>query len=186
MRLTLGWLLLFLGLSAPRVASAQEVVMYGASWCGPCRAVRQYLDGIRAPYRYQDVDQPEAFVAFSKEGGGGIPLLKIGGDTIRGADLGAIGEALSKIGVIKGGAAPAPTGESYGGHRPDWWQQQFRDLRAQLAQLDQQLGGNKGSLFVDDQERGERLKQRRATMAASLDQLENDASKVSLPRKYRE
>ncbi|MDP9342848.1 MAG: NrdH-redoxin [Actinomycetota bacterium] len=38
-----------------------EIVVYGAPWCGDCRRAQRVLDRHGAPYRYIDVDDdPEA------------------------------------------------------------------------------------------------------------------------------
>jgi mycoredoxin len=39
----------------------EEIVVYGAPWCGDCRRAQRVLDRHGAAYRYIDVDQdPEA------------------------------------------------------------------------------------------------------------------------------
>ena len=35
---------------------ADEIVMYGADWCGDCRRAQRLLDGRGARYRYIDVE----------------------------------------------------------------------------------------------------------------------------------
>ena len=35
---------------------ADEIVMYGADWCGDCHRARRLLDGRGTPYRYIDVE----------------------------------------------------------------------------------------------------------------------------------
>ncbi len=36
-----------------------DTTLYGAQWCGPCQAVRQWLTQNQVPFRYVDVDDPQ-------------------------------------------------------------------------------------------------------------------------------
>lgn len=157
-----------------------EVKMYGASWCGPCRAVRAYFEQNKIPHTYLDVDVRANHDAFVAEGGSAVPLVFVGRDKVVGANFEQLGKLLSL------GPAPAPAGESYGGFSASWWQTQFVELRGRLTTLDAKIAElGKSATFDDEKERLEGLKRSRKLVDAALNQLENDASRVSLPRKYR-
>ncbi len=77
--------------------------------------------------------------------------------------------------------------ELFGGQRAEWWQAQFRELRARISELGEAAkSAERAAQFDDEKEAVARMKQDKKILEASLDQLENDASNVSLPRKYRE
>src|SRR5688500_9218171 len=169
--------------------AAPEVKMFGASWCGPSRVVKQFLDQNRIPYTYLDVDDDKNREAFRRESSqGGIPLIVIGSEKITGATLPAIATALERGGAAKSMQAPPKSGGgTYGGHSPAWWQSQFRDLRSRIEDLDrrtkafERVAGDNVEKEVLD-----RMKDDCKILQASLDQLEVDASNVSLPRNFRE
>jgi glutaredoxin len=176
--------------SAPTSAhAAPDVVMFGATWCGPCRAVKQHLEANRVPFTYRDIDDERHRAAFIQEGAGGIPLVLVGREKIRGANLERLRSTLERAGIVKPAApsAAAAKGETYGGHPAAWWQAQFRELRAQVAEAGEKARALE-KVAGDDVEKGvvAKLKEERGILEASLDQLENDASNVALPRKYRE
>lgn len=183
-------LALFATMSFTDARGAEPVVrMFGASWCGPCGAVRQFLDAAQVPYVYLDVDDAKNREAFLREGGeGGIPYLVIGSDKIRGANLPKIAEALTRSGGMRANPQLVAQGaELFGGQRAEWWQAQFRELRARIGELGEAAkSAERAAQFDDEKEAVARMKQDKKILEASLDQLENDASNVSLPRKYRE
>jgi glutaredoxin len=169
--------------------AAPEVIMFGASWCGPCRAVKQHFEANRIPFTYRDIDDPKHREAFMQEGPGGIPLVKVGGEKVRGADLVRIRAMLVRAGVAKA-EPPPPPGTNvtlYGGHSPEWWQSQFKELRALIAETGQRARDMEKSAQDDVEKAGvQKMKDEQKILDATLDQLESDASNVSLPRKYRE
>ena len=67
-----------------------------------------------------------------------------------------------------------------------WWQGQFRQIRRHLAGLDARIR-RFTTVTADHVELAEleKLKGQREVVVASIAQLDNDASKVALPRKYR-
>jgi mycoredoxin len=182
--------LLFALFPAALFAAETEVVMYGASWCGPCGAVKGFLTQNAVPFEYVDIDTDQGRERYEAARGGyrGIPLTVIRGQSIRGANLEAIAAALQQSNVVKGSvAAPKSGGETYGGHPPMWWQAQFRQLRATLARIDQEIAvRDKSRIDSTQKDLIVRLKDDREIVSQSIDQLEVDASNVSLPRKYRE
>ncbi|MCK6552628.1 glutaredoxin family protein [Myxococcota bacterium] len=176
-------------LSASASAAEPTVRMFGASWCGPCAAVKQFLEAVQVPFVYLDVDDAKNREAFLREGGeGGIPYLVIGTEKIRGANLPKITDALTRSGALR--ARPDLTSRGvdlYGGQPAEWWQAQFRELRARIAALDDAVkSAERSAQFDDEKATVQRMKQDKKILEASVDQLENDASNVSLPRKYRE
>jgi glutaredoxin 3 len=72
------------------------VVIYSASWCAFCHMAKQYLDGLKVPYKEIDVehDREAARELVDKTGQAGIPVLEIGGETIIGFDRPKIDLAL--------------------------------------------------------------------------------------------
>lgn len=75
---------------------AQSITMYSTSWCVHCKRARNYFaeKGIR--YNEVDVEASDANRKEFKElGGGGVPLILVGGKSMRGFSEQAI-EALLK------------------------------------------------------------------------------------------
>lgn len=172
----------------PATAEAKgDVTMYGASWCGPCRAVKGALDQNRIPYRYVDIDSEAGRADYKRARGSsrGIPLLVIGSTKIVGANFAAIGQALQKNGLTQGAPAQPQKGE-YGGKTAGWWQSQFRSMRGYEAQLKQQID-QLAAVAADDVDKGRlaAMRDKHEVVKASIQQLENDASRASVPRKYR-
>lgn len=186
--LNAGVLLLVL-LGAPRVHAGNRVVVYGAGWCGPCRAVKSHLKELGVPFDYLDIDEEGNREAFESVTGdrGGIPLTLIDNEKVRGARLNELRLVLERRGVKTNGKAARPTGgEVYGDHAAAWWQQQFVDLRRRVSDLKQRIERvDREAVFNDEKAVRPRLEQDLKILQASLDDLEADASRVSLPRKYR-
>jgi glutaredoxin len=184
--------LALLAVLLPLPAFAQEagVTMYGASWCGPCGAVKAFLQQNRVPFEYVDIDQDLGRQRYEAARGSfkGIPLTVVAGQAIRGANLTSLAGALQRAKLLGDDAAQKPSaGESYGGHSAAWWQVQFRQLRGQLARMDQEIArGEKVAFDHHEKELLDKLREDREIVAQSIDQLESDASNVSLPRKFRE
>ena len=117
----------------PATAATPKVVVFGADWCGPCHAVRNFLTKNGVAFEFLTIDEPENREKFTAVTGdkAGIPLTLIDGEKVRGD--------IDKVGV-------------------------------------------------DDLERSvvlERMKLDVRIVTESLDQLEIDASRAELPRKYR-
>jgi glutaredoxin len=72
------------GAAKPAAAAKDRPVLFAASWCGYCRQARAYL--ARAGIRHEDIDidTPQGKAAFAAAGGGGVPLLVMRGETLRG------------------------------------------------------------------------------------------------------
>jgi len=54
------------------------VIVYGTNWCGDCRRTRRYLDYLKIPYQWIDIDQDkngEQFVLKTNRGMRSVPTL---------------------------------------------------------------------------------------------------------------
>lgn len=78
-------------LQALRMARAKAAVptsgavLYAASWCSYCRQAKRYLASKGVSYEEVDIDTPSGKSAFAVVGGGGgVPLLVLKGQQIRG------------------------------------------------------------------------------------------------------
>jgi len=71
--------------SRARRRSTVPVVVYGRRWCAISQMVRRYLDRVRVPYEYVDLDaHPEAEARLRWLTGGRVhsPAVSIGGDLL--------------------------------------------------------------------------------------------------------
>jgi glutaredoxin len=68
-------------------ARGKEVVVYSTSWCPACKVAKSYFASRGIPFREVDVERsPEGAAEFQRYGGNGVPLIVIGGRTVRGFD----------------------------------------------------------------------------------------------------
>jgi glutaredoxin len=173
--------------SSIALAADPEVKMFGATWCGPCRAVKQFLEQSHVEFAYYDIDDPKNREAFRQTGSRGIPVLFVGREKILGANFERIQQTLERSGKIRPTALQRAQPGTYGGHRPEWWQAQFRELRKQVADLDAEITAlAKSATDSYEKEVVARRREDKKIAEETLDQLESDASNVSLPRNYRE
>lgn len=72
------------------------ITVYSATWCGFCRAAKDYFDKIGVAYTDKDVETDSAFAdeSVAKSGQRGIPVIDIDGDIIVGFDRPKIDAAL--------------------------------------------------------------------------------------------
>lgn len=73
-----------------------EIILYGTSWCGYCAAAREFfkINGIH--YTDLDVEKTsEGYEGHKKLGGGGVPLIVIGGETIHGYNESGLRQTLA-------------------------------------------------------------------------------------------
>lgn len=78
-------------------AGSKKVDIYVTSWCGYCRKLEGFLKSKSIPYTRHDIEKSSsARQAHLKLGGGGIPVVKIGSDVIRGYSPDAILRSLKK------------------------------------------------------------------------------------------
>lgn len=76
-------------------ASQPEVQLYATSWCGYCKATREFFaaNGIR--YTEHDIEQSSAaYNEHKKLGGHGVPLIVVGDQIINGYDERALRQIL--------------------------------------------------------------------------------------------
>ena len=178
-------------IALPASAGPPKVVVFGADWCGPCHAVRDFLTRNGVAFDFLNVDDPanrEKFAAVTGDRAG-IPLTLVDDEKVRGTNYADLRMILDRKGVKLANtpALPATRGEMYGEHPAPWWETQFRALRRRLADA-QKRAQDVDKVAVDDYERGvvlPQLKRDVKIINETLDQLEIDASRANLPRKYR-
>lgn len=95
------------GAPAPEPAvpdASGYVIVYGASWCGPCHQAREHLKKRGIKVQYKDIDNDPAAASemrakLEKSGQrrGSIPVIDIGGKIIVGYSRGAIDGALARL-----------------------------------------------------------------------------------------
>jgi glutaredoxin len=75
-----------------------KVIIYGADWCAFCHEAMRYLDGLKVPYVYKNVDLngDDATAAVDKSGQRGIPVIDMDGQIIIGFDRPRIDAALKE------------------------------------------------------------------------------------------
>jgi glutaredoxin len=96
------------GALVPRAASSApppaqpQVIIYGASWCGPCHQAEAHLKRKGIPYVEKDIEQDsgaaremQAKLAKAGKRGGSIPVLDVRGQIIIGYDAATLDRALS-------------------------------------------------------------------------------------------
>lgn len=67
------------------VADDNDVVLYGAVWCGYCEQTRQLLAANNVDYCEYDIERSaEGFDQFKRLGGNGVPLLVFDDEIIHG------------------------------------------------------------------------------------------------------
>ena len=89
--------------SAPPEAARPAVIIYGASWCGPCHQAAAYLKRRGVQFVEKDIEQDggaaremQAKLASAGMRGGSIPVLDVRGKMLIGFDERAVDRALGK------------------------------------------------------------------------------------------
>ena len=162
-----------------------RVVVYGASWCGPCGVVKAFLAQHAVPFEWRDIDDDTNRDRFEREsdGIGGIPLTVVGGEKVRGSNLGRLASALG-LGATP--ARPSAGEELYGDHPASWWQAQFAALKGRLERHKARVAAfRRTAQYQDELAALRRLEAAQRPLEQALSQLESDASEVALPRRYR-
>ncbi len=73
------------------MAGQPEITIYTTSWCGYCKAARAFFNENRIRYTEYDVEtSAEAAQTLQKHTGGGVPLIFVGDETMRGYDEGEL------------------------------------------------------------------------------------------------
>ena len=77
-------------------ATPATVIVYSASWCAFCHAVKQHLMNLKVPYKEIEVDKDQAAAQelVAKTGMSAVPVVQIGNEIIVGFDRGRIDSAL--------------------------------------------------------------------------------------------
>ncbi|WP_350562151.1 glutaredoxin family protein [Psychrobacter sp. CAL346-MNA-CIBAN-0220] len=66
-------------------ADTNDIVLYGAVWCGYCEQTRQLLASHNVDYCEYDIERSaEGYNQYKSLGGGGVPLVLFNGEVIRG------------------------------------------------------------------------------------------------------
>ena len=60
------------------LSSARKVVMYSASWCGYCRAARNYFRQEKIPFEEYDVENSKRGRDYAKIDNAGVPIILVG------------------------------------------------------------------------------------------------------------
>ena len=88
---------------------AFTVIIYGASWCGPCHEAAAYLKSKGVPYVMKDIEETPGAQAEMREKltrtgqhGGSIPVIDVRGQVLVGFSPGSLDRALAKA---RGGTA---------------------------------------------------------------------------------
>ena len=81
------------------------IVIYGASWCGPCHLAMKHLDKRHIAYTFKDIDSDAGAntemsqkLARNHMSGGSIPVIDIGGRLLIGYDPSQMDRALDQAG----------------------------------------------------------------------------------------
>jgi glutaredoxin len=98
-----GKILTAQGASSVAPAATASVIIYGASWCGPCHQAADYLKRRGVQFVQKDIEadssaQREMQAKLTNAGmrGGSIPVIDVRGKLLIGFDQGAIDRALGK------------------------------------------------------------------------------------------
>ena len=74
---------------------AKPVIMYDTAWCTYCKKAREYFARYKIEYTEYDIEKDEqAKRMYELMGGGGVPLLLVDGQKIRGFNLAKLNSAL--------------------------------------------------------------------------------------------
>jgi glutaredoxin len=89
--------------SALPSATRPTVIIYGASWCGPCHQAAAYFKRNGVPFIEKDIEEDggaaremQAKLASAGMRGGSIPVIDVRGKLLVGFDEGAVSRALSQ------------------------------------------------------------------------------------------
>lgn len=70
---------------ACNAADNNDIVLYGAVWCGYCEQTRQLLASHNVDYCEYDIERSaEGYKQYQSLGGGGVPLVLFNGEVIHG------------------------------------------------------------------------------------------------------
>lgn len=90
------------GAEEPGRVSTEDVILYGAAWCGACRQAERYLRERGIPFVEKDIEKdPAARRELSEKArragiaASGIPVLDVGGTLVQGFDRAALERLLA-------------------------------------------------------------------------------------------
>ena len=79
-------------------ARQPQVILYSADWCGYCKLAKKHLNGQGIRYDERNVDIPSVAQELQKKTGrGGIPVLDVEGQILRGYKQASYDRLLSKL-----------------------------------------------------------------------------------------
>jgi glutaredoxin len=88
---------------AGQTTGAATVIIYGASWCGPCHQAADYLKSKGVPYVLKDIEETPAAAAEMQQKlaaigrrGGSIPVIDVRGQILVGFSPSSVDQALRK------------------------------------------------------------------------------------------
>jgi len=89
--------------TAAAPAGQADVILYSASWCGACRATRQYLQRNRIAFVEKDIEKDrEAYAEMQRKARaqgvrtGALPMMDIKGQMVSGFDPGTVQRLLAR------------------------------------------------------------------------------------------
>ncbi len=73
-----------------------SITIYGAEWCPPCHMMKDYLNGLKIPFEYINIDKDhEAGMAVAqKTGWSAIPIVRVGDEYLLGFERAKLDGAL--------------------------------------------------------------------------------------------
>ena len=82
--------------------SDSKVIVYSTTWCGFCKAAKQYFDQKKVAYDEIDVEQDmdAAKQIVEETGQMGVPVIRIGSHVIVGFDRTSIDAALKDVQLV--------------------------------------------------------------------------------------
>ena len=79
----------------PKRRTNQRVVMYSTEWCGYCKKARAFFRKNRIAFSEYDIEKSaKAKRDHERNGGGGVPLILVGKQKVRGFDQGRLTQLL--------------------------------------------------------------------------------------------
>lgn len=83
--------------AAPTLPTSPKVEIFVTDWCPYCTKLEEYLRANQIKFTRYDIEKsPVGKRKHQELGGGGIPLVKIGSQVIRGFDVSSIQQALKR------------------------------------------------------------------------------------------
>jgi glutaredoxin len=71
--------------NSPMAATGDKVTLYGTDWCGYCKKAKRYFRANRIAFQEYDVENSrKGRRDYRKMGGGGVPIILVGGRRLNG------------------------------------------------------------------------------------------------------